>query len=157
MEKLCSEFLATFTQKVSKIQKGTNFQTVTVIVHNLSPSLSPSPSPFLSPSLSLALPLSLPLLLPLPLPLSFSISPSLSLIICNQLQCCSNWHWSFRKMQRKLKGPDVLGQDIRHTSMMYAHVLYKRHDVYQHVSLSLSLSVFSFSLCALSQVSWLES
>ncbi len=69
MEKLCYEFLATFTQKVSKIQKGTNFQTVTVIVHNISPSLSPSPSPSLSPSLSLSLYLSL----------SFSLSPYLSL------------------------------------------------------------------------------
>ncbi len=30
----------------------------------------------------------------------------------------------FPKMQRKLKDPDVLGQDVRRTSMMYAHVMY---------------------------------
>lgn len=35
--------------------------------------------------------------------------------------------------QRKLKDPDVLGQDVRHTNMMYAHVMYTtgRYDVYQ--------------------------
>ena len=36
-------------------------------------------------------------------------------------------------MERKLKVPDVLGQDVRHTSVMYAYTM-DRHDVYYRVS-----------------------
>ncbi len=49
---------------------------------------------------------------------------------CNVAPVGNTWHWCFPMMEWKLKGPDVLGQDVRYTSMMFTNIMYNRQDVY---------------------------